>query len=225
MQHLLEKNMQRRLFLTIFFCWLGIGSTHVAYGQPVDDKTGFLLRLDLTQDGLINNHDLLVFQASLREPGFLGRGTSIPVNSQIAHLDFDLSQTVNLLDAVQILNNFGHFEQDGSFTFLAPNGCQLGDFNADSIVDEADMDEFRKGYAFWQWWNLNFPPAPALYTFGDLDMNGIIDETDFGYIRLFWSAGVEDFDNTQTMPNSYTSQEPPSTDCFPIGWRFWLGFI
>ena len=183
--------------------------------------------LDLNDDGLVNNEDVNIFHGTVSPYGHLGRGTRIPIAGDIAHLDFDQSGDITLADGVTILQNFGHFNSDKTVFYQTPNGCQLGDFNADGFIDEGDMDEFESGFNFWRWWNLfrniGSPDKPAIYSFGDVDMDGVIDELDFLYLRLSWSAGTGDFDERYPdFLDDYTIDVRPSD---PTGLDIWLTFM
>lgn len=198
----------------------------VLYGQTDPAPAGPYLIFDLNNDGFVDNDDVNIWSASMMEYGTIGRGgPGIPITPEIANLDFDANGFGNLADAILILDNFGHFA--GSLFFPAANGCQLGDFNADSVIDSEDMDEFEKGLAFWQWWNAeivsaNEDPALAIYGLGDVDMNGVVNEIDFGFMRLLWTAGVQDFDSRyQEFPDPYTSPHRP---CLPFAAVVWMLF-
>lgn len=176
--------------------------------------------LDLSGDGYIDMHDVNLFHTRVAEHGHLGRGSSLPLNPAIAALDFDADEVISLWDGMEILQNFGHLDENGVLIRSTPNGCQLGDFNADAYVDDDDKIEFDKGLLYWLWWNSGHPFKPSIYTFGDVDMNGVIDSIDYEYLRLLWTAGVKDFDERY---GAYMEPQIPAKEpCQPRGYFLWL---
>ncbi|MEL7496620.1 MAG: hypothetical protein AAFN77_03360 [Planctomycetota bacterium] len=175
---------------------------------------------DLTMDGNINNEDVNQFQYDLMElNGPLGRSGFYRVDNQNRHLDVNHDLSVDLRDVMLILHYFGHFSSTGEFIASPGGGCQIGDLNADGVVGIDDMEAFVNGRRFWQWWNnwfSVFGSKAAIYTFGDLDMDGDIDLTDFLYLQLLWTEG--EFEGE--FPDDYTSSIRP--DGVPIGVWTWI---
>ena len=209
-----------KLLTIVFFSSISVLTLfgNQAHAQPSNKAHPFLL-YDINGDLVIDNDDINEFQLMVRNAQIpFGRGLSHPVDATNQQFDIDFSGWIDMGDVFAILLHFGHFNSSGT-EFISGGNCQMGDLNADGAVDDDDMTAFVDGRRYWQWWNLPgqlWAPKQAIYTMGDINMDGFINQLDLDLMEILWSSGVP---FNYTLEDDYTDPNAPNR---PIGWFTWF---
>ena len=224
---------------------LGSVDCQIVQAQNNEPEPHPYMIYDLNDDGRIDGLDANKAQIDLtRIYGSIARGTRHRVNEKTLVYDFNFDWWIDILDIVILMEHAGHFEiveggQDGDGSEdgdgsgangdaspivvhlpLHPGStCLMGDLHPDGEFTEADQIAFEIGFHFWQWYNIICGPSPAVYSFGDLNLDGCVDESDWLLLEAQFILHGQHFPD-RSFPANHTSSNAPSDK--PFGWFTWI---